>query len=198
MHTGIDNFCLDIHVVRLLSNQADCFNLPLLGARLISAEKGAAMPNHTDTSPLSPADNPGVIAHVNLLQGVINRLANNSSSCKTWCLTLTGALLSLAGATHQPAIATFAPVPIVIFGLLDARYLAHERSYRELYTQIVQKVRDGTYARSDAFEAAAPLNGCGICSALLSWSVIPIYGGLLLAYAIAAYEGWIALLAAGK
>jgi hypothetical protein len=67
-------------------------------------------------SPLFPADSPAVTAHINLLQGIINRLANNSASCKTWCITLVGALVSLAGATHVPGIVTFALAPVVIFG----------------------------------------------------------------------------------
>ena len=46
------------------------------------------MPNDPGESPLWPADSPAVTAHINLLQGIINRLANNSASCKTWCLPL--------------------------------------------------------------------------------------------------------------
>ena len=36
-------------------------------------------------SPLDPAENPAVIAHLNMLQAVITRLAGNSAQCKTWC-----------------------------------------------------------------------------------------------------------------
>src|ERR1700730_5201974 len=74
------------------------------------------MPGDPIASPLWPADNPAVTTHISMLQGIINRLANNSGSCKTWCLTVVSALLSLAGATHLPAIVTFALVPVVIFG----------------------------------------------------------------------------------
>src|SRR6266852_994946 len=95
-------------------------------------------------SPLWPADNPAVIAHLNMLQGIITRLANNSASCKTWCLTLVGALVSLAGATHQPGIVQFAAIPVIIFAFLDTRYLAHERAYRPLYTNLAQAVQDRT------------------------------------------------------
>ena len=44
------------------------------------------------------------------------------------------------GAIHQPRIVTFALVPVVVFGFLDAMYLAHERSYRELYARIGNSV----------------------------------------------------------
>jgi hypothetical protein len=152
------------------------------------------MPNDPTTSPLWPADSPAVTAHITLLQGIINRLANNSSSCKTWCLTLTAAFLSLAGATHQPRIVTFALVPVVVFGFLDAMYLAHERSYRELYARIVQKISNGSYTRADAFEAQASVTFPRIFLAFWSWSVITIYGGLVLAYIVASCAGWIALI----
>jgi hypothetical protein len=59
-------------------------------------------------SPLWPADNPTIAAHINLLQGFISRLANNSASCKTWCLTLVAVFLALAGAIHEPRIIAFA------------------------------------------------------------------------------------------
>jgi hypothetical protein len=51
------------------------------------------MPENSRGSPFWPADNPAAIAHVNLIQGIINRLANNSASCKTWCLVIVSALL---------------------------------------------------------------------------------------------------------
>jgi len=150
----------------------------------------------TVPSEFSPADNPAVIAHINLLQGIINRLANNSSSCKTWCLALVGAFLSLAGATHVPAIATFALVPVVIFGFVDTMYLAQEKAYRDLYGRIVNKVRAGTYTRAeDAFEASAERGLNHVVWAVTSWAVWPIYGGLIVAYLVAEHRGWLDLLA---
>ena len=150
------------------------------------------------SSPLFPGDNPAVIAHVNLLQGIINRLAGNSSSCKTWCLALVSALLSLAGATHNPAIVTFALVPVVIFGFVDMMYLAQEKAYRDLYDKIVKAVRDGSYDRNSAFNAAAARNAGHFIWALGSWSVWPIYGGLIIAYIVAVQRGWLDLLMAAQ
>jgi hypothetical protein len=152
------------------------------------------MSNGQQPSPLSPADNPAVTAHISLLQGIINRLANNSVSCKTWCLTLVGALLSLAGATRAPAIVAFALVPVVVFGFLDTMYLAQERAYRNLYTTVVKAVRDGSYDRTMTYQAQAPLDFAGFCAAFGSWSVFPVYLSLIVAYAIAAYAGWISAL----
>jgi hypothetical protein len=154
------------------------------------------MADDPTASPLWPADNAAVTAHINLLQGLINRLANNSASCKTWCLTLVAAFLSLAGATRQPQIVAFALIPIVIFGFLDALYLAQERAYRDLYRDLAARIRQKTYALRDAFEVRAPLTVTRILGAFTSWSIFPIYGLLLLAYAVALGKDWLSVLTA--
>lgn len=154
------------------------------------------MSNDPCSSPLWPADNPAVTAHMSLLQGIITRLANNSASCKTWCLTLVGALVSLAGATHVPGLVTFALVPVVIFGFMDTMYLTQEKAYRDLYTGTVNMIRNGSYALGNVYEARAPLGFCRFLSALCSWSVFPVYLGLTLTYLVAYLGGWLTVLTA--
>lgn len=142
-------------------------------------------------------DNSVVVAHMNILEGIINRLATSSAACKTWCLTMAGALLGLAGATHVPGIVQFALLPVVIFGLLDARYLATERAYRTLYTTLAESFRDGTYAASNAFDAAAAEPDIvDTIGAFFSWSVAPTYLVLIAAYFLAFVTGWLNALAA--
>jgi hypothetical protein len=142
-----------------------------------------------------PADSPAVIAHINLLEGIIGRLATHSASCKTWCITLVAALLSLAGATKLPAIVGIVLVPIVVFGFMDTMYLSQERAYRDLYLDVVKKVRAGSYALADAFEAKAPLRFSECLAAVRSWAVFPIYLGLIAAYIVAYCSGWLSTLA---
>ena len=148
------------------------------------------------TSPLWPADNPAVIAHINLLQGIINRLANNSASCKTWCLTLVGALASLAGATHVLGIITFALVPVAIFGFMDTMYLAQEKAYRDVYISVIGRIRNGSYALNEVYEASTSLKFQHIRNALFSWAIFPVYLGLVAVYLVAYFKGWLALLTA--
>ena len=155
------------------------------------------MSDDQTASPLWPANDPAVTAHINLLQGIINRLANNSASCKTWCLTLVSALVSLAGATGVPGIVTFALVPVVIFGFLDAMYLAQERAYRDLYSRIVSTIRNESYKHADVYEARAPLGFGSVFSALASWSIYPVYLGLIAMYFVAYFAGWLTALTAG-
>ena len=96
-------------------------------------------------SPLAAAESTAATAHLNMLQAIITRLAGNSAQCKTWCVAIVSALFGLAGATKSGRIAVAAIVPILVFGFVDAAYLADERAYRVLYNRIVAKIRDNTY-----------------------------------------------------
>ncbi|SDC44334.1 hypothetical protein SAMN05444679_10380 [Variovorax sp. CF079] len=153
------------------------------------------MSNDPTTSPLWPADSPAVVAHMSLLQGVVNRLAGNSASCKTWCMTLVAALLSLAGAAHAPAIVGIALVPVAVFGYLDTMYLSQERAYRRHFENLAKKIRQKEYTLDDLFDADAPRNAGDFWHALGSWSIGPVYAGLALAYFVAHSLGYLAILA---
>jgi hypothetical protein len=143
----------------------------------------------TSASPLVPAESPAVVAHLNMLQGIITRLAGNSAQCKTWCITIVSAIVAFAGAIKDQRVVAVAIVPIVIFGFLDAAYLANERAYRDLYNVIAAKIRDGRYRLSDAFALTAPASVGRYFGALGSWSVWPVYLGLIVAYLLARVAG---------
>jgi hypothetical protein len=146
--------------------------------------------NATVQSDFYPADNPAVMAHINMIQGIINRLAGASASCKTWCIALVSALLSLAGATNVAALATVSLLPVGIFGFLDLMYLAHEKAYRDLHKHLVVKIRATTYDRTEVFEAGAKPDWGQTFCALVSWSIWPVYGGLVVLYFAARWTGW--------
>lgn len=143
--------------------------------------------------PFKP-DNPAVMAHITMLQGIINRLANNSASCKTWCFTLVAGLVTLTGAAGKPGVIVVVIVPLVIFGFLDASYLAQERAYRDLYARILGKVHDGSYALADTFDARAPMKPGARIKAFFSWSVAPMYLTLIVLAVLAHACGWLAAL----
>ena len=110
---------------------------------------------------------------------------------------MVAAVLSLAGATHTPRIVAFALLPIVIFGFVDTMYLARERAYRDLYARMIDAIRSRSYALENEYEARAPLRFDRFCSALASWSIFPIYFGLILAYLAAYLLGWFDAFASG-
>ncbi|MBR1191441.1 hypothetical protein [Bradyrhizobium sp. AUGA SZCCT0160] len=149
----------------------------------------ALPPEEKPPSAFYPADNAAVIAHLNYLQAIITRLAGNSAQCKTWCLAIVSALFSFAGALKNDNIVAYAIIPIVIFCMVDAAYLGREKSYRQLYNSVATKIRAGTYTRGDCFDLT-PTAGTGHYSkALCSWSIWPIYLGLIAGYALLRMSG---------
>ncbi|GAA7396271.1 hypothetical protein FIM66_07490 [Helicobacter pylori] len=80
-----------------------------------------------------------LIEELKILQGVINRMAQNSLECKKWTLALVVGVLSL----KVEAISNFyglcvLGVLLLCFYLLDAYYLMRERSFRKQYRWLIK------------------------------------------------------------
>ena len=132
------------------------------------------------------ADSPAVQAHLTILQGVIQRMAENSRSCKVWCVTLVSAILVLVARTGEPRHALLALAPALLFFLLDAYYLALERAFRKSYEAFVAKLRDGDLAAADLY-AVKPIDmGVRLVGACMrSFSVWLFYAVLIATIAFA-------------
>jgi hypothetical protein len=76
------------------------------------------------------------IKHLELIQGVINRLALNSFSVKGWSVTLVAALFALAAKDSNPKYVYVAYLPVITFWGLDGYFLMLERNYRRLYDDV--------------------------------------------------------------
>src|SRR5260370_23684193 len=133
-------------------------------------------------SPLAPAESPAIIEHLKMVEAVITRLAGNSAQCKTWCITIVAAIVAFAGAMKDEKIAALAIIPLIIFGFLDAAYLANEKAYRDLYNRLAAKIRDGTYRLADCFVLSAPTDASHHRWAHASLSALPVYLLLIVAY----------------
>ena len=78
-----------------------------------------------------------VIKHLEMLQGIINRMASNSFLIKGWTVVLTGAsfwLLARSGANCSGKYGIMAVV--AVFWGLDGYYLRQERLFRKLYNNV--------------------------------------------------------------
>ena len=73
--------------------------------------------------------------HLELIQGVISRLAQNSFLLKGWSVTLVAAILALASRNPSFYLVVVAIFPALLFWGLDAFYLGQERHFRELYKE---------------------------------------------------------------
>jgi len=75
-----------------------------------------------------------LLKEVEVIQGIINRMAFNSFMIKGWAITLVVVALLLKGAKHQVWIAF---IPLFVFWFLDAYFLWQERMYRKLYEWVI-------------------------------------------------------------
>ena len=67
------------------------------------------MATEQTASPLSETS-PSVHAHLSILQSVIQRMASNSTSCKTWFITVVSAILVIVADKGKPNFAFIALV----------------------------------------------------------------------------------------
>jgi hypothetical protein len=81
------------------------------------------------------------VKHLEMLQGVINRMANNSFLLKGWSVILVSALFALAAKDSNKLYIYLAYLPVVAFWILDGYFLWQERVYRKLYDK-VRKLAD--------------------------------------------------------
>lgn len=77
--------------------------------------------------------------HLEMIQAIINRMAQNSFMIKGWAITLVVALFAFVGNKLNIEFVPLIFTPILLFGGLDAYYLMLEKRYRELYKQTAQK-----------------------------------------------------------
>lgn len=80
-----------------------------------------------------------VVKHLEITQGVINRLANNSSLIKGWSMTiLAAAVLFIAknNSSYSAYLTLSFIIPVISFWILDGYFLWQERLFRGVYNDI--------------------------------------------------------------
>jgi hypothetical protein len=138
----------------------------------------------TNPSPLNP-ESAAVQNYLNILQGVITRMATNSSNCKNWCITIVSAIVVAIADKAKPDYAFIALIPVILFCFLDAYYLAQERAFRKTYTEFVKKLHEDSQPENfsqDLFKVI-PTQGRSMTlmtlESLSSFSIYPVYGTLV-------------------
>ncbi len=78
-----------------------------------------------------------VQAHINMMQGMINRMASNSANCKLWCITILAAILGLF---HNDKFLhlEYCYFIVGLFYFLDCFYLGLERRFIKEQNNYVQ------------------------------------------------------------
>lgn len=80
--------------------------------------------------------------HLELIQGVINRLAGNSFMIKGWSVTLVTALNALAAKDSKQMFVYVAYLPALVFWALDGYFLQQERRFRAVYDDVRRRDED--------------------------------------------------------
>ena len=84
------------------------------------------------------------IRHLELVQSIVARMAQNSFMLKGWSVTLVGVLLTLAPQKANLAVAILACVSAGVFWALDGYFLQQEKLFRALYNHLREhKTYDG-------------------------------------------------------
>ncbi len=76
------------------------------------------------------------LKHLEMIQGIINRMARNSFLLKGWSVTLISALVVLANKDSNQYLIYLAYFPCLVFWSLDGYFLWQERMYRKLYQKV--------------------------------------------------------------
>jgi hypothetical protein len=80
------------------------------------------------------------LKHLEMIQGIVNRLANNSFLLKGWSVMIVTALLVLSAAIQEKmALMCIAFLPLIVFWILDGYFLRQERLFREIYKHVIKK-----------------------------------------------------------
>lgn len=77
-------------------------------------------------------DKEDIRQHLQMQQDIINRMATNSSNCKTWLITIVAALTALQITRDEiTSYGWLIPILCVMFWYLDSFYLGLEKVHRD-------------------------------------------------------------------
>lgn len=114
------------------------------------------------------------IKHLEMLQGVVARMASNSSNLKTWTVTLLAGIFALAADDADRRFLIVALAPAIGFWALDAYFVTQERRYRALYDDVrLQNGIDAFSMSTTAYTISKPYT-----AALFSSTLLAFYGSI--------------------
>ena len=126
------------------------------------------------------------IKHLELIQGVINRMASNSFLLKGWSVVLVSAVLILVSRHGGSRWALIGLIPTLVFWGLDAFFLHQERLYRALYdhVRILKPDAIDFSMRTNSFTGPRLTWRSALLSVTLLWFYLAVTIGVLIAILI--------------
>jgi len=80
-----------------------------------------------------------ILKHLEMIQRVISRMAQNSFLVKGWSIAMVTAILAASSHGASVFMITLSLLPAITFWYLDAYYLRQERLFRDLYNHVATK-----------------------------------------------------------
>ncbi len=125
----------------------------------------------------NPTDRAKILTEeLKILQGVINRMAQNSLECKKWTLALVVGALSLKiEAISNFYVLCVLGVLLACFYLLDAYYLTQERLFREQYQWLIENRLKTDERLFEAFPVHQTCRCTQFLCSMFSFSLFPYW-----------------------
>lgn len=126
------------------------------------------------TPPSFSENSPSVQTHLSILQGVVQRMASNSASCKTWCITTVSAILVIVVNKNNSFNVWIALFPAFMFFTLDVYYLSLEKGFVKAYKDFVSKLHSGELKIEDLY-SVVPSKKKYLWNSIKSFSIWGFY-----------------------
>ncbi|MUU31263.1 hypothetical protein [Helicobacter pylori] len=117
-----------------------------------------------------------LVEELKILQGVINRMAQNSLECKKWTLALAVGVLSLKieAISNSYGLCVLG-VLLLCFWFLDAYYLTQERLFRKQYRWLIKNRLKTDERLFEVFHAHQTCRCTQFLCSMFSFSLFPYW-----------------------
>lgn len=113
--------------------------------------------------------------HLEFLQAIVARMAQNSLTLKGWVLSVVSALFALSAHQSNGSFAVFALYPTFVFWLLDSYYLALERGFRQQFDAVASG-----QPQTAPYTIVVPISVKAVVGAAFAHVTWPVYASVLL------------------
>lgn len=125
---------------------------------------------------------PGVLAYIEQLQGIISRMATNSANCKAYAVAILAAVFALSDYDGIKRCIIIA-IPTFLLLLTDAYHLGLERRFKKICNDFIKEIKRGRQPELFSIpKSSFHEQIIGVINGFVSFSTTPFY--LLLGTAV--------------
>ena len=114
------------------------------------------------------------LAHLGMIQSVVNRMSVNSFLLKSWSVVLVSALFALSAANTNVDFIILAYFPAIAFWILDGYFIHQERRFRAKYKAVCKTDEEDVDFSMDTSNMATTRNSWPVST--LSTTLLIFHG----------------------